>query len=233
MPASLPNQLTISSITAQVTRRRMKHINLRIVGHEAELRISAPLRMSLQRIHDFALSKLGWIIKHQTRIRNMRIVAPVKNPNEIMLWGNAHPIVEVEGRGASRVTLVNGEVQLFLRPHSAPGKRSALLHAWQHKVLMMAVRELLNKWEAIMGVEVAHVTLQRMRTRWGSCTASRRRICLNMELLSRPPQYLEYVLVHELCHFFERGHGPKFKAVMDRFLPDWRKLRAELNGKYE
>ncbi|MBY0429469.1 MAG: M48 family metallopeptidase, partial [Alphaproteobacteria bacterium] len=45
------------------------------------------------------------------------------------------------------------------------------------------------------------------------------------------PLYLEYVLVHELAHFHERGHGPRFKAVMDKFLPDWRRLRAELNGK--
>ena len=231
MPTPSPSKLTISSVTANVTRRRMKHINLRIVGHEGELRISAPLHMSLQRIHDFALSKLGWIVKHQTRIRTQRVMQSEVDTNSIKLWGGVHKVIEIQGRGASRVMLAGGEVQLFLRPNSSAHKRKALLHAWQHKVMMMAVRDLLNKWEPLMGVAVARVTLQRMRTRWGSCTASRRRICLNMELLARPPQYLEYVLVHELAHFHERGHGPRFKAVMDKYLPNWRQLRAELNGK--
>lgn len=231
MKSAEKSKLTIGSVTANVTRRRMKHINLRIVGETAELRISAPLRMSLQRIHDFALSKLGWIVKHQTRIRTTRITMPTQNSNEVMLWGKPHTIIESASRGASRVTLLDGDLHVLLRPNSPAHKRKSLLHAWQHKVMMMAVRDMLNKWEPIMGVAVARVTLQRMRSRWGSCTASRRRICLNMELLARPPQYLEYVLVHELAHFHERGHGPRFKAVMDTYLPNWRQLRAELNGK--
>ena len=230
MPSKLASsQLTIGSITADVTRRRMKHIHLRIVGEDAALRISAPLRLSLQRIHDFALSKLGWILKHQTRIRTLRVMQTAVDANVMLLWGKAHRIIEKSSSGPSKVKLVDGAIHLHVRASTTAQKRRALIYAWQHKVMMMAVRELLNKWEPIMGIDVARVTLQRMRTRWGSCTPSHRRIRLNMELLSRPPQYLEYVLVHELAHFFERGHGEKFKKVMDRFLPEWRELRGELN----
>jgi predicted metal-dependent hydrolase len=224
--------LTIGDVVASVTRKRIKHINLRIAGPQAQLLITAPLRMTLENIRAFAVSKMGWIVKHQTRIRR----APhsvkdstVKNPDVMMLWGTPHPIVIVQGRGVSRVRLTQGEVRVHLRPSSPSHKKRALLDAWQRNVLLTAIRHVLNKWEPLMGVEVARVTVQRMSTRWGSCTPSRRRICLNLELLSRSPEYLEYVVVHELAHFFERGHGSGFKRAMDRFLPEWRRLRRELN----
>ncbi len=228
-PKPAQSQLAIGPVTAHVTRRRMTHIRLRLMGDDAALRISAPLRLSLQRIHDFAFSKLGWILKHQTRIRQQRVMHKAVDANVLMLWGRPHKIIEMSSSGPSKVKLEDGVIEVHLRATSPARKRRALIHAWQHKVMMLAVRELLNKWEPIMGIEVAHVTLQRMRTRWGSCTPRTKRIRLNMELLSRPPQYLEYVLVHELAHFFERGHGARFKKVMDKYLPEWRGLRRELN----
>ncbi len=224
--------MTLGELTADVARKRIKHIHLRITAPEGQVRISAPLRMSLERIRAFALSKMDWIMKHHTRMRRVRILpkVPAANDHEIMLWGRLHPVQVSETTGVSRVRLQEGVVHIYLRPSSPPYKRRALMDAWQRRMMVQTVRRLLDKWEPIMGVEIARVTVQRMRSRWGSCTPSKRRIRLNLELLSRPPELLEYVVVHELCHLFERGHGPRFKAVMDRFLPNWRELRRVLNG---
>ena len=68
-----------------------------------------------------------------------------------------------------------------------------------------------------------------MRTRWGSCNIEARLIWLNLELAKKPPQYLEYILVHEMVHLLERHHNGRFRRLMDRFLPNWRLLREELN----
>ncbi len=227
MNACVKSTLSIGSITADVARKRVRHINLRITAPQGQVRISAPLRMTLEHIRAFAFSKMGWIVKHQTRMRQFR--PAVSNPNVMMLWGKELPIVTIPARGASRVQLSQGVLHVHLRPSSSVHKQRALLEAWQRNVMLRAVRDALNKWEPLMGVEVAHVTAQRMRSRWGSCTPSRRRICLNLELLARHPLYLEYVVVHELCHFHERGHGSGFKRAMDRYLPGWRQLRRELN----
>lgn len=223
--------MSIGELTADVARKRIKHIHLRITAPAGDVRISAPLRMSLERIRAFALSKIDWIVKHQTRMRRLRILPKIAvDANEIMLWGKAHPIVVSETTGISRVRLQDGTLHVHLRAASPPHKRHALVDAWQRRVMVQTVHRLLDKWEPIMGVEIARVTVQRMKSRWGSCTPSKRRIRLNLELLSRPPELLEYVVVHELCHLFERGHGPRFKAVMDRYLPNWRELRRVLNG---
>ena len=99
----------------------------------------------------------------------------------------------------------------------------------QWKAVVQAfVPPLIAKWEPIMGVKAGKVVYRNMTSRWGSCQPSTGRICINVRLALYPPECLEYVVVHELCHLLERGHGPRFQALMDAFLPDWRAVRAKL-----
>ena len=92
------------------------------------------------------------------------------------------------------------------------------------------VPALVAPWEPIMGVKAGELAYRNMRSRWGSCQPNTGRICINVRLALYPPECLEYVVVHELCHLLERGHGPRFKALMDGFLPDWRSRRARLSS---
>jgi predicted metal-dependent hydrolase len=88
---------------------------------------------------------------------------------------------------------------------------------------------LIAKWEPVIGVQVAEWGIKRMKTRWGTCNADARRIWLNLELAKKPPQCLEYILVHEMVHLLEWRHNDRFKTLMDRVMPQWRLYRAELN----
>ncbi len=99
--------------------------------------------------------------------------------------------------------------------------------AWRAEVEAVAPA-LVAKWEQAMGVQAGKIAYRSMTSRWGSCNPKTGRICLNVQLAKFPPECLEYVVVHELCHLLERGHGPRFKALMDSFLPDWRVRRAKL-----
>lgn len=87
---------------------------------------------------------------------------------------------------------------------------------------------LLAAWEPILGVKASKIAYRNMKSRWGSCQPATGRICLNVRLALYPPECLEYVVVHELCHLLERGHGRRFCALMDAVLPDWRERRAQL-----
>ncbi|WP_223846885.1 M48 family metallopeptidase [Bifidobacterium rousetti] len=92
-----------------------------------------------------------------------------------------------------------------------------------------ALPGLLAKWTPVVGKSPTHITLRLMTSRWGSCTPKTGRIRLNLQLGLMEPEFLEYVLVHELTHLWERGHGERFRARMDAYLPRWRELRRELN----
>lgn len=96
------------------------------------------------------------------------------------------------------------------------------------EVVQAFVPPLIAKWEPIMGVKAGKIAYRNMTSRWGSCQPSTGRICINVRLALYPPECLEYVVVHELCHLLERGHGPRFHALMDSFLPDWKAIRAKL-----
>jgi len=101
--------------------------------------------------------------------------------------------------------------------------------AWGREYLRRQIPILQAKWEPHLGVNASEVRIRRMKTRWGSCNIRTRRIWLNLELAKKSPACLEYVFVHELVHLIERGHGERFRNLMDIFMPSWRTYRMELN----
>jgi len=85
------------------------------------------------------------------------------------------------------------------------------------------------RWEPRLGVEVRRVFVQRMKTKWGSCSPALRSIRLNTELAKKPRECLEYIVVHEMIHLLERTHGERFVSILDDCLPRWRQRRDSLN----
>lgn len=138
----------------------------------------------------------------------------------------------------------DSEVEAFIRSKSAwiasrmvqaaqaPMARAAQatpeeVAAWRETV-SACVPALVAAWEPIMGVKAGKLAYRNMTSRWGSCQPSTGRICINVRLALYPPECLEYVVVHELCHLLERGHGPRFHQLMDAFMPDWKQRHAKL-----
>ena len=103
------------------------------------------------------------------------------------------------------------------------------MHEWHKSLLHGAVRELIGQWEPRLDVDVAGYFLQRMKTKWGSCNQDARTIRLNTELVKKPKDLLEYVVVHEMVHLKERTHSQRFFMLMSKYYPTWREARAELN----
>jgi predicted metal-dependent hydrolase len=68
-----------------------------------------------------------------------------------------------------------------------------------------------------------------MKTKWGSCNDERGTIRLNSELAKKPRECLEYIVVHEMVHLFERTHNQRFLALMDQFMPKWESYRDRIN----
>lgn len=93
---------------------------------------------------------------------------------------------------------------------------------WRNDQLLPVIRRLLTKWMGAMHVQVTHVTLQDMTSRWGSCRARTGRLTFNTKLGMYDEALIEETVVHELCHFFHQNHSAAFYAEMTKWLPDWR-----------
>lgn len=83
------------------------------------------------------------------------------------------------------------------------------------------------------GIPMPEIRVRYMKSRWGSCYTTRGIIVLNSKLLHYPPESIEFVVTHELCHFVHPNHSPRFYALMDETLPHWREQKATLTNQPE
>lgn len=116
-----------------------------------------------------------------------------------------------------------------VRPDSDVQRRAELVHNWHKSLLHGVVPKIIRKWEPKLNVEVSGYFLQRMKTKWGSCNHRAGHIRLNTELVKKPKDLLEYVIVHEMVHLIEPVHSERFIAILQEHYPSWREARIELN----
>jgi predicted metal-dependent hydrolase len=127
------------------------------------------------------------------------------------------------------ITLDHRRITLTVRPGSDAEKRSDIMHEWHKSLLHQVVPSLIQKWESKLGVRVEQYFLQRMKTKWGSCNHAVGHIRLNTQLVAKPKNLLEYVIVHEMVHLIEPTHSERFLTILGKHYPTWREARAELN----
>lgn len=99
----------------------------------------------------------------------------------------------------------------------------------QKCLLKGEVERLVARWEPVMDVRVSGITIRQMKTRWGSCNVRTHHININLALLQKPPECLEYVVVHEMMHILEASHNAVFWGYMTQFYPEWKRVRKYLN----
>ena len=132
-------------------------------------------------------------------------------------------------QAAPRIEFSHNRLTLQIRPGTTTAKKESLLDDWYRGLVKQAAPTLIAKWEKLMGVRVEKFFVQRMKTKWGSCTPSNRTIRLNSELAKKPAECLEYIIVHEMTHLLEPTHNGRFIALMDQFMPRWQGYRQTLN----
>jgi len=137
----------------------------------------------------------------------------------------------IYGKSAPRVVLRSKTyIDLYVREGSTGAQRERVMREWYRKQVKAQIPGLLEKWLRVTGVEVKSWGVKWMKTKWGSCNAKAKRIWLNLELAKKPRHSLEYIMVHEMVHFLERRHNERFAAYMDKFMPQWRVYKEELNS---
>ena len=223
--------IQLGELKIEVTRKDIKNVHLSVHPPDGRVSLSAPLNTRLEVARAYAISKLSWIRLQQDKLAKQPREAPrefIKRESHYV-WGRRYLLNVVHTDGKQHVTLDHKKINLFVKSGSNKSKREEVFYEWQKKQLHEFVLEKVAKWEPILGVKANAYFLQRMKTKWGSCNHKSRNIRLNTELVKKPKDLVEYVIVHELVHLIVPVHNEKFIAILDKFYPSWREARMELN----
>lgn len=187
--------------------------------------------MPLDTIRLFVVSKLGWIRSQQRKLQSQERETPREflNKESHYLWGKRYLLEITHADAAPTVSLSPSKLILLMREGADQARCKDVLDAWYRQQVRDAVPALLAKWEPLLRVKATRVYVQRMRTKWGSCTPQSGYIRLNTDLAKKPAECLEYIVVHELMHLLEPSHNEHFAALMTLYLPHWQHLRQQLN----
>jgi predicted metal-dependent hydrolase len=226
------HQITVSGIVVDVVRKDIKNLHLGVYPPNGRVRVAAPLRIDDNAVRLFTITRLGWIKRQQARFTAQERQSPREYVTGESHYYQGHRyLLNVEYQEEPpRVALRNNTwMDLKVRPGSDVEQREQLLLTWYRQRLREMIAPLIAKWEPMLNVNVAAWGIKRMKTKWGTCNSEARRIWLNLELIKKPAQCLEYLVVHEIVHLLERHHNDTFTAYMNKFLPQWRLYREELN----
>jgi predicted metal-dependent hydrolase len=223
--------VTLGDIPVDVLLKDIKNVHLSVYPPTGRVRISAPLRMSIDTIRVFAISKLEWIKQQQKKLRGQERESQREylDRESHYVWGKRYLLDIVECESAPAVELKHRRMVLSIRPGMDEARRRAVIEEWYRKQLKIAVPAMISKWEPLLDVKLERFFVQRMKTKWGSCSPAARTIRLNTDLAKKPRECLEYIVVHEMLHLLEPTHNARFVALMDQFFPRWRFYRDALN----
>ena len=221
----------LGEISIRLTRKAIKHVHLSVHPPTGRVTMVAPEATRLEVARAYAISKLRWIREQQRRFQNQSREAPRKyiERESQHLWGRRYMLAVEIRPGKPAVTVDHRRLTLHVRPNTNAAKRAQLVRTWHKQLLHQTVPTLIRSWEPRLGVTVKAYYLQRMKTKWGSCNHRAGHIRLNTELVKKPKELLEYVIVHEMIHLLEPRHSARFQALLDQHYPSWKEARQELN----
>ncbi|MBL6986854.1 MAG: M48 family metallopeptidase [Methylobacter sp.] len=226
------DRLTVSGINVQVVRKDIKNLHLAVYPPDGHVRVAVPRHVTDDNVRLAVVSKLGWIKKQQQAFNDQSRQSERKYISGECHYflGKRYRLELIEYKGKSEIKLLqSGKLKMFVKPDASIENKEKLLNAWYRAELKKCISGLLDKWQPVVGEQVATWGVKKMKTKWGSCNIQQARIWLNLELAKKPIECVEYILVHEMVHLLERNHNDAFKNHMDRFLPQWRSYRDILN----
>ncbi|MDO9383317.1 MAG: SprT family zinc-dependent metalloprotease [Hyphomicrobiaceae bacterium] len=223
--------IQLGEIVIDVTRKDIKNVHLTVHPPDGRVTLSAPEATRLEVARAYAISKLRWIRSQQKKLVSQARETPRQfvNRESHFLWGRRHLMTVAYRDAKPLVSLDHKRIALTVRPGSSANRRAEVIHEWHKALLHGAVPPLIDKWERKLKVNVRGYFLQRMKTKWGSCNPLAGHIRLNTELVKKPKDLLEYVIVHEMAHLIEPTHSGRFIAILEKHYPTWREARIELN----
>jgi predicted metal-dependent hydrolase len=224
--------MVVAGIEVELVQKNIKNLHLAVYPPHGRVRLAAPLDVNKKTLELYLISKLPWI-RRQQRLFSKQNREPQRQyvTRESHYFLGKRYLLRVHDTDAPACIKLKTKtyIDMHVPANSSVDYRKELLSEWYRHELYKIVDEMLPRWEKKLGVKPNRITVRNMKTKWGSCNTDTGNILLNLELVKKPMQHIEYVLVHEMAHLIERKHNDTFAAIVEKHIPKWKHLRDELN----
>ena len=218
----------ISGIPVEINKKNVKTMRLYVKPPNGDIMVSAPLTMSNDVIEKFVWTKTDWIKEQIKKFSNQyQSDRKYVTGETLNVWGKKYTLQVKSGKKNS-IVLSDDTAIFTTRQKSTADQRKIFARKWYRKLLTAEITKLLPKWETKTKLKVSSWNIKYMTSRWGSCKPKQRKICFNLQLAAKPPECLEYIILHELIHFIEKGHNKYFYSMVESYMPAWKSVRGLL-----
>ena len=223
--------MKIKDIDVLVHKKNIKNYHLNILPPDGSVRVSVPFDVSDEVVKLFVIKKLPVIKKYIQQFQfQLRQSERKYISGESHYFKGIRYILQIQKAKKPKIEFRNKKYIYFYVPDSyTMEQRKNYYENWLRVELKKELNILIPKWEKIIGIKVNEVKIKKMKTKWGSCNPEAKRIWINLELIKKSRECLEYVIVHELIHFFEKKHNEKFKRLLSFYFPKWEFYKKLLN----
>ena len=227
----MEKNIQLNEILIKIIRKNVNNTHLSVYPPNGHVTLVTPKKTRFDVARAYAISKIKWIRKQQAKFKGQVREFPRKfiDRESHQVWGNNYLMKVNYSNEKPFVTLSNKYIILTVRPGFGLIKRAKVLHNWHKTQLHTFIPIIIKKWERKLNVKVKNYFLQKMKTRWGSCNKVSRSIRINTELVKKPKNLVEYIVVHEMAHLIENKHNDRFVKILNKHYPFWRDARKELN----
>lgn len=227
----MQKNIQLNEISIKIIRKNIKNTHLSVYPPNGRVVLVTPRKIRFEVARAYAISKIKWIRTQQSRIRNQVREFPRKfiDRESHQLWGRYYLLKVNYKNEKPKVLLSNKNIVLTVRPGFGKIKKAKVINDWHKMLLHSFIPILIKKWEKKLNVKVSSYFLQKMKTRWGSCNKISRSVRFNTELVKKPKDLVEYIVVHEMVHLIEPKHNDRFIKILSKYYPQWQEARAELN----
>lgn len=198
------------------------------VTRAGELRVAAPARVPPRQVEAFVRTKLPWVRRKLAEVASLGdelIPVRLDDGERLPYLGRRYTVARVETLAAP-VRLCRGRLEIAA---GLDGDAGDALLDWYVRRAEARAKARLPHFAPLVGAQPAELRVRDIgRRRWGVCDCRRRTISLHWQLITTPPDLLDYVLVHELCHLLVPNHSPAFWRHVERVVPDYKAKRRRL-----
>lgn len=214
------------TVTYELERKAVKNLNLRIRG-DGTVHLSIPTRTTVAAAEAFLREREEWLLSAMARVQRRAEARPEANPmgDTLPYLGGTLPVRWMAGTPARVEPIRNGALTVYLPDPADPLMREAAVKVFEKAETTRLVESLVRKYHpfvASRGVPYpAHIRVKDVSSRFGSCATATASLNFAARLCRYPLPFVEYVVVHELCHFLQPNHSDAFWREVARILPDW------------